>query len=80
MRLLAELERSGALVRESARTARRGRPVVRYRLAPDWSPPTADFRGLAELLAAAVLRAGGLGARGAARGVRRAGAPGVLPS
>jgi predicted ArsR family transcriptional regulator len=34
----------------------RGRPRIGYRLAADWSPPTVDFRGLAELLATAVLR------------------------
>jgi predicted ArsR family transcriptional regulator len=51
------LEEAGAVERETDEPAGRGRPRVTYRLASDWSPPTADFRGLAELLAVAVLRA-----------------------
>ena len=55
---VAALEAAGVLVREHATPAGRGRPRVGYRLAGDWSPPTADFLGLAELLGAAVLRSG----------------------
>jgi predicted ArsR family transcriptional regulator len=51
------LEEAGAVEREADEPSGRGRPRVSYRLAADWSPPTADFRGLAELLAVAVLRA-----------------------
>jgi predicted ArsR family transcriptional regulator len=54
----AALEAAAVIEREPAPPAGRGRPRLGYRLAPGWSPPTADFRGLAELLAAAVLRAG----------------------
>jgi DNA-binding transcriptional ArsR family regulator len=53
---VAALEEAGAIEREPSTPSGRGRPRQGYRLAPDWSPPTADFRGLAELLAAAVLR------------------------
>jgi predicted ArsR family transcriptional regulator len=52
------LEAAGAVLRETAQPAGRGRPRVAYRLAPGWTPPTTDFRGLAELLAAALLRLG----------------------
>jgi predicted ArsR family transcriptional regulator len=51
------LEEAGVLSRERQRSQGRGRPAVGYRLAHDWSPPTTDFRGLAELLAATLLRA-----------------------
>jgi predicted ArsR family transcriptional regulator len=51
------LEEAGAIRRETDEPSGRGRPRVSYRLAADWSPPTVDFRGLAELLAVAVLRA-----------------------
>jgi len=54
---LGALEEAGAIRRETAPPSGRGRPRVGYRLAGDWTPPTDDFRGLAELLAAAVLRA-----------------------
>ena len=54
---VAALEDAGAVVREAYEPAGRGRPRVTYALASDWSPPTADFRGLSELLALAVLRA-----------------------
>jgi predicted ArsR family transcriptional regulator len=50
------LESAGALVAEAAPPAGRGRPPLRYRLADDFTLPTADFRGLAELLASAVMR------------------------
>jgi predicted ArsR family transcriptional regulator len=53
---LAALLEAGAIEREPVAPSGRGRPRHGYRLAPDWSPPTADFRGLAELLAVAVLR------------------------
>jgi predicted ArsR family transcriptional regulator len=55
---VAALERGGAIVRASAAPAGRGRPQALYRLAPDWTVPTADFRGLAELLATALVRRG----------------------
>jgi predicted ArsR family transcriptional regulator len=54
----AALEAAELIEREPAEPSGRGRPRLGYRLRPGWSPPTADFRGLAELLAAAVLRAG----------------------
>ncbi|HEY7630061.1 MAG TPA: helix-turn-helix domain-containing protein [Thermoleophilaceae bacterium] len=50
------LEESGALRAEAAPPAGRGRPPLRYRLADDFTLPTSDFRGLAELLATAVVR------------------------
>jgi predicted ArsR family transcriptional regulator len=50
------LEAAGALKAETAPPAGRGRPPVRYRLADDFTLPTSDFRGLAELLAVAVIR------------------------
>ena len=52
------LEAAGVLTRVPAAPAGRGRPPVLYRLTGEWSPPTTDFLGLAELLAAAVLRSG----------------------
>lgn len=55
---VAELEEDGALVRVDGHRAGRGRPALRYRLAPDWTVPTTDFRGLAEVLAAALARHG----------------------
>jgi DNA-binding transcriptional ArsR family regulator len=36
----------------------RGRPRTRYSIAPEWTPGGEGFRGLAELLCAAVLRSG----------------------
>lgn len=54
----AALEDAGVIEREAAAPAGRGRPRIGYRLARDWSPPTADFRGLAELMAAALVRRG----------------------
>lgn len=53
---LAALEEAGILSRDRAAPAGRGQPPVRWRLAPGFTLPTADFRGLAELLATAVLR------------------------
>lgn len=54
----AALEAAGVIERQAAAPAGRGRPRLGYRLRAGWSPPTSDFRGLAELLAAAVLRVG----------------------
>ena len=48
------LEDAGVLEATSEEPRGRGRPRLRYRLRGDWSPPTVDYRGLAELLAAAV--------------------------
>jgi predicted ArsR family transcriptional regulator len=53
---LAQLEESGAVMREHAQTHRPGRPQVLYRLREDWRLPSSDMRGLVELLAALVLR------------------------
>ncbi|HEY2603881.1 MAG TPA: helix-turn-helix domain-containing protein [Thermoleophilaceae bacterium] len=53
---VAALEEAGALQAEVAPPSGRGRPPLRYRLADDFTLPTTDFRGLAELLAAAVAR------------------------
>ena len=53
---VAALEEGGALQAEHAPPAGRGRPPLRYRLADDFTLPTTDFRGLAELLATAVAR------------------------
>jgi predicted ArsR family transcriptional regulator len=55
---VAALEEAGALQAEAAPPSGRGRPPTRYRLADDFTLPTTDFRGLAELLAAAVSRSG----------------------
>lgn len=52
------LEEAGILRAEPGEPAGRGRPPFRYRLAGDFTLPTTDFRGLAELLAAAVARSG----------------------
>src|SRR3954468_13133440 len=53
---VAALEEAGALQAEHAPPAGRGRPPLRYRLADDFTLPTTDFRGLAEVLATAVAR------------------------
>jgi predicted ArsR family transcriptional regulator len=50
------LESAGVVTRERQEPAGRGRPPVTYRLAPGWTPPTTDFLGLAELLAATLVR------------------------
>jgi predicted ArsR family transcriptional regulator len=55
---VAALERAGAVLRASVPAEGRGRPPLAYRLAEGWAPPTTDYRGLAELLAATVLRGG----------------------
>ena len=54
---MRELERAGVVERLSGAARGRGRPAVRYRIAEGWRLPTTDFLGLAELLAALVLRA-----------------------
>jgi predicted ArsR family transcriptional regulator len=51
------LEKAGALKAGHAEPAGRGRPPLQYGLADDFTLPTSDFRGLAELLATAVARA-----------------------
>jgi predicted ArsR family transcriptional regulator len=51
------LEDAGVLVSSAEQPRGRGRPRLRYRLRGDWSPPTVDYRGLAELLAAALAMA-----------------------
>jgi predicted ArsR family transcriptional regulator len=53
---VSALEKDGTLQSEYAPPVGRGRPPVRYRLADDFTLPTSDFRGLAELLATAVTR------------------------
>lgn len=53
---VAALEAGGALTTATSTPVGRGRPPLRYRLADDFTLPTTDFRGLAELLAAAVAR------------------------
>lgn len=55
---LAALEAAGIVLRESAEPRGRGHPPARFRLAPGFSLPGTDFRGLAELLAAALARSG----------------------
>ena len=50
------LEEAGVVRAEHAPPSGRGRPPLRYRLADDFTLPTSDFRGLAELLAAAISR------------------------
>jgi predicted ArsR family transcriptional regulator len=54
---IAALEDAGVLETESEAPRGRGRPRRRFRLGADWTSPTADFRGLAELLAAALAMA-----------------------
>ena len=51
-----QLEEAGLLVRVETQPAGRGRPPVRYQLDDGWTPPTSGLQGLAELLAAAVVR------------------------
>jgi predicted ArsR family transcriptional regulator len=50
------LDAAGVLTRERRPHEGRGRPAVVYRLADDWTAPTTDFLGLAELLAAMLVR------------------------
>src|SRR3954470_1550578 len=51
------LEDADVVTRQAQAPHGRGRPPVAYRLAAGWTPPTTDFLGLAELLAATLLRA-----------------------
>jgi DNA-binding transcriptional ArsR family regulator len=55
---VAELERAGAVVRVVGTPAGRGRPALRYQVAPGWTPPTHDFRGLAQVLASTLAHDG----------------------
>lgn len=55
---LAALEDAGVLHAEPGESHARGRPPLRYRLADDWVQPASDFRGMAEVLAAALCRSG----------------------
>src|SRR4051812_4584151 len=55
---LAALEADGAIERVAVPAAGRGRPALRYHLAPGWTLPSTDFRGLAEVLAAALAHGG----------------------
>jgi predicted ArsR family transcriptional regulator len=56
---VAALERAGVVERDDVRAAAGlGRPPVRYRLRAGWTAAGSGFRGLAELLAAAVGEAG----------------------
>src|SRR4051794_22637312 len=55
---LTALEADGAIVRARGDVIGRGRPRTRYRLADGWTLPTADFLGLAEVLAAVLVRTG----------------------
>jgi predicted ArsR family transcriptional regulator len=54
-----ELEQAGLLVSERRMLpSRRGRPGIDFRLSEDWRRTSSDFLGVAELLAAALGRAG----------------------
>ncbi len=53
---LAALEQAGLVRRERLPPAGRGQPPAAWRLVADYVLPLADFRGLAELLGAAVAR------------------------
>ena len=55
---VGELEAAGAIVRTGSSPAGRGRPALRYQVAPGWAPPTHDFRGLAQVLAATLAHDG----------------------
>ena len=57
---VSALEEAGILDAEAIQTDAhtRGRPPLRYRLAADWVQPAGDFRGMAEVLAAALCRQG----------------------
>jgi predicted ArsR family transcriptional regulator len=54
---LAELAEAGIVATDRERGAR-GRPRTRYALASDWTPTGDGFRGLAELLCAALIQGG----------------------
>jgi predicted ArsR family transcriptional regulator len=51
---IAALESAGVLRRARVVSGRRGRPQVRFRLRPGWTPPGRDLRELAGLLATAI--------------------------
>ena len=55
---MSALEAAGVVEAEAAQLHTRGRPPLRYRLASDFTQPASDFRGMAEILAAALARAG----------------------
>jgi predicted ArsR family transcriptional regulator len=55
---VSALEAAGLVLAEQHSAGARGRPRLRYRLSDDYTLPTSDFRGLAELLAAALVRSG----------------------
>jgi predicted ArsR family transcriptional regulator len=53
---LTALEQAGVVEAETQQLHTRGRPPLRYRLASDFTQPASDFRGMAEVLAAALSR------------------------
>ena len=53
---LAALTEAGVVDTETQPQTTRGRPPLRYRLAADFTQPASDFRGMAEVLAAALCR------------------------
>jgi predicted ArsR family transcriptional regulator len=55
---LAALQQAGVVSSHSERLPGRGRPRTTYRLVRGWTPGGSGFRGLAELMSAAVLRSG----------------------
>lgn len=55
---MSALEAAGVVEAKAAQLHTRGRPPLRYRLAADWVQPAGDFRGMAEVLAAALCRQG----------------------
>lgn len=55
---LATLEDAGLVSSHGERLPGRGRPRTSYRLVPGWTVAENGFRGLAELMSAAVLRSG----------------------
>ena len=55
---LAGLQDAGLVSSHHERLRRRGRPRTGYRLTPGWTPAENGFRGLAELMSAAVVRSG----------------------
>ena len=77
------LEAAGLLVRDHVQTGSRGRPALRYALAPGWRLSAADLTGLTELLAGAIAALepdpARLNAIGHDWGRWLAGRPGALP-
>jgi predicted ArsR family transcriptional regulator len=53
---MAWLEEAGLVSTSTERQPGRGRPRTSYRLRPGWTPAGDGFRGLAELMSAAVIR------------------------